>query len=73
MSLLGTSTVCVVQLSKWVMWLTPNIYFNCFFWYEIKQFLGVVSAKIVQVQSNPGAMSSMYPSYHIQWVLDIST
>jgi len=31
----GTSTVCVVQLSNWVMWLTPNIYFNCFFWFRV--------------------------------------
>ena len=30
-----SNEVCLVELAKWVSYITPNIYFNCFFWFRV--------------------------------------
>jgi len=32
---IGDNPVCIVKLSHWVQYITPNVYFNCFFWFKV--------------------------------------
>ena len=31
----GSNPVCLVELAEWVQTITPNVYFNIYFWFRV--------------------------------------